>query len=253
MGDIQKRCIVVVAAIWIVWFTACTTGFAFDYFDTPINYWSKEHSAKEKVKRPHTHAKKKSESFNWATHMDPNNDDFFREGDYLPPKAFMEVSRRPTDRNIELWFKYIEKKNALHEQLQQNIEAFVRKTSLKESTKETLILEAVNKIVAKASKIDPRRFRLRFYFDINCPHCKKMIKEIVTVYNMGIHVEGIRVDQQSGHLGLPFAVRRSKPEELKKNNIKSVPFVIVADMDKKRLLRFSGFQTSSELVANITR
>ena len=99
------------------------------YFDGPVNYWSKD--AKAQVdpapKQEVTNSKpeiakrddaantitKEKEEFQWTKYLDPNNKDFFREGDYTPPEPFMELVRNPTDQNIRMWFAYMDRKNEL--------------------------------------------------------------------------------------------------------------------------------------------
>jgi len=84
-----------------------------DFFSAPIDYFG------EKQKQP-----KPQSSFNWSETMDIGSDEFFREGNYLPPAAFMEVARRPTHENISKWLQYQRKKQNLTHRINREIERY---------------------------------------------------------------------------------------------------------------------------------
>ena len=75
-----------------------TSASAFEFFESGIDYWSKPEAV-----RPATAPSSKSavpptsSQFDWNRQLDPKNDEFFREGDYVPPAPFLALVRNPSD------------------------------------------------------------------------------------------------------------------------------------------------------------
>ncbi len=107
------------------------------FYEKPIDYFQ---DAKELPQAEST--------FDWREVMDINSDEYFREGDYLPPAAFMEVARRPTEKNIQNWLTYQEHKQELTNKLNQRINRYVKK-------KNSFAL----KIIAKKAEIKSKKMR----------------------------------------------------------------------------------------------
>ena len=101
------------------------------FFDGTIDYWRQaevvEPQMAQRPEAPVPDAAKKP--FPWANYLDPMNKEFFREGDYTPPEPFMEIVRDPSDRNLRMWFTYIEKKNALGERLARRVQEYLQANS----------------------------------------------------------------------------------------------------------------------------
>ena len=98
----------------------------------------------------------------------------------------MEVAKNPTDKNISMWFKYLEIKNKLATRLQSRMAEYLAKkpgVKIPEATKRGL--EIKRKSIAK---VDAKRFRVRMYFESTCPHCKKMMTTLKSLQEQGYFV-----------------------------------------------------------------
>ncbi len=143
----------------------------FQYFEREIDYWNTKKDPVKTEQAPAVLLKKPepSSTFDWKKHLDPKNPEFFKEGDYTPPDAFMEIARNPTDENLKMWFSYIDKKNQLAVRLQERMSEFLAKEgkNLEPAAKESLQAQ-----VRSVPRIPPeaKRYRFRLYFDSACPH-----------------------------------------------------------------------------------
>ena len=82
----------------------------FNYFDNEIDYW--KHSVSNNVKSDKSQNPNKPEKseFDWSKHLNPKNDEFFKEGNHIPPAAFMELARNPTDQISKTGFYSLKRK-----------------------------------------------------------------------------------------------------------------------------------------------
>lgn len=256
MVDIIRTLFMVIIAAFLL---KSSASFAedFTYFDSKIDYWNKPPLAKSKkltkqrIKSEKT--AKDEKSFNWDKYLDPKNKEFFKEGDYTPPEPFMELIRRPTDENLQLWFKYQDKKNKLMQRLRSKMETYLLTNKSKLDKK--AIKEFENKIedlAAKQTHQDSKRYRFRFYFDSNCPHCQKMFKTMTQLQSMGFFVEAKQLDNNKAYRAkFPFPVVKASKNELKKFKIKTVPFLLIGDMKEKVVLTLAGYQTVNSIFKQI--
>ena len=239
----------------------------FQYFDGSINYWGKESKVEgESVLKPDvTKSKpeipkkeddaititKEKEDFQWNKYMDPNNKDFFREGDYTPPEPFMELVRNPSDQNIRMWFAYMERKNELANRLAKRMEEYAQKSGA------AMAKEAKEKIVQATKQIptpadDFERFRFRMYFDSKCPHCKRMFETLNDLQDRGYFVEARQVDSGSlDQIKSHVPVVAATGGELKQYNVTAVPLLLIGDLKNKKVYRQSGFMTPEQILAQI--
>ena len=225
----------------------CSSARAIDFFETPINWDDQKQEAPKKI----VEKEEPKDSFDWKNYLDPKNNpkEFFKEGDYVPPRPFMELATNPNDENIRNWFKYIEKKNELSERLNLRIKEYLaRNTTLPEPSRQSLSKSAQELPVSEPDSSD---YRFRFYFDSHCPHCKRMFGTMRELQSEGYYVEVVQVDNDRKHLNeYPFPVRPATKEELKAHNISSVPFVLVADLKAKVLLPpIRGYQSIQNVKA----
>ena len=223
----------------------------FQYFDGSINYWGKESKvegesvpkpdvAKSKLEIPKKEdaanaITKEKEEFQWNKYMDPNNKDFFREGDYTPPEPFMELVRNPTDQNIRMWFAYMERKNELANRLGKRMEEYAQANvaAIPKEAKEKIV-QATRQIPTPAD--DFERFRFRMYFDSQCPHCKRMFETLNDLQDRGYFVEARQVDsgpldQIRSHVPMVTAAAG----ELKQYNVTVVPLLLIGDLKNKKV------------------
>ena len=150
----------------------------------------------------------------------------------------MEVAKNPTDQNISLWFKYIEIKNKLASRLQQKVSDYLLK-----SRKMAPLTTQRGMNLQNKAKSNPSRFRVRMYFDSTCPHCEKMMDTLLSLQKEGYFVEALQIDNKPLDM-FPIVAKRANPQDIRKHNIKEVPFTIVADLKNKVLSGpITGFQS----------
>lgn len=220
----------------------------FDYFKNEINYWGKEEnksSGKKSISSEQKLNPEKKDKFDWDKHLNPENDEFFKEGNYLPPAAFMEVTRNPSDENIKNWFKLVGLKNELSTRLQKRMAEYSGPTVGGTQEDQVALLQA-KRDIPQAAAPDHNKYRFRLYVDSKCPHCKRMLSTMEELQNKGFFVELKQVDD--GPLtqlapGLP--IERASQGELNAKDIHSVPVLFVGDMDKKVVYRIAGYQSTS--------
>ncbi|MGE0172449.1 MAG: TlpA family protein disulfide reductase [Oligoflexales bacterium] len=231
---------------------------AFTYFESEIDYWRVKptegdgKTAKmgkgEKKDKPSSTV---SPPFDWKKHTDPKNDEFFREGDYIPPAPFMELVRNPSDENMKNWFQYIGKRNELSQRLSQRMQEYVaqRGSSLDASTR--IIAQAQSDEI-NPSQPDYSRYKFRLYFHSSCPHCKRMMQSMTELGSQGYFVEIVQIDNdRKATQGLPFPVRSADPGELESKGIKSWPVLLVGDLQKKIVYRINGYQPTGKILNSI--
>ena len=219
---------------------------SFDYFESKIDFWEdlnqehpkkpekrpKEDLATGQVNKSQDKKSQQKKSFDWDAYLDPENDEFFKEGDYLPPAPFMEVARRPTDENIRLWFQYLEQKNQLSQRLQKKLAQFAQPQE-----------EA-------PSRVDPKDWRIVYYFDSRCQFCNKMFSTIYDLQSQGFFVEARQVDDQPV-LGLKIVFDRASRAELLDLNIDAVPVLLAEHRRTGTKKRFQGFQTTQTILEKL--
>lgn len=233
--------------------------YAFDFFDSDIDYWNESkrihqstpHTAKKTpIKNENESEENKKSSFDWKKQLNPKNDEFFKEGDYTPPAAFMELARNPSDKNIKNWFSLVEKKNLLSQRLGQRIAEYVRKNK-KLKPDEEVNLKNTKKELPRSND-DYKRFRFRMYFESSCPHCKRMFQTMKELQEMGYFVELKQIDDnQKVRRMLPFSVTRASKEELKNKKINSWPVLFVGDLKKKVVYRLNGYRSTTDVISAI--
>jgi hypothetical protein len=240
---------------------------AMDYFDSQIDYWNENQTTKSPIiiepkgKDENKDSVNSKTTFPWKQYMDPKNKEFFKEGDYTPPEPFMEVARSPTDENIKNWFEFMHQKNLIAARLNDRIQEYMKNNSDKTSIAKNNIESLPTKVNIKnpsipqkpsaAVNIDPERFRLRMYFDSNCPHCRKMFGVLSKLQERGLKIEALQVDSgqvPSDEMIVP--ILKANPMELKKHGIKGVPFLLIADTKRQALLPpIEGYHEYEEVIA----
>jgi thiol-disulfide isomerase/thioredoxin len=242
--------------IHIVWFVVVLVfspvAFGFDYFNNTIDYWQEKQAIKAPKKPdPKPQAKEQpaqpKAGFDWSKHMDPKNDEFFKEGDHTPPAPFMELARNPTDENIKRWFTMIDLKNQMMERMHVSMANYLQKNQMKLNTEEKdLIAQNTQKMAPQ--NIDVKRFRFRLYFESSCPHCHHMMATMKDLQDLGYYGELRQVDKNKPNFPLPFAAAQASPEELKSREITSWPVLFIADTGKKLIYRVNGYQTTEQVL-----
>jgi thiol-disulfide isomerase/thioredoxin len=234
-----------------------SNSYAFEYFDREIDYWKEAkppplEPKKEEVKLPQVKENQppKNERFDWAKYKDPNNPEFFKEGDHTPPEPFMELARDPSDENIRQWFALIESKNELMGNLSKRMMEFSAKHQSSLNTEERgLIAQKESRL--QVSAVDYKRFRFRLYFDSVCPHCKDMMGTMVQLQEQGFYVEVKQIDKKRPDYQVPFPIAPATPEELKEKKISAWPVLFVADTQKKLVYRINGYLSSHDVLKTL--
>ena len=189
---------------------------------------------------------KSETNFSWEPYLDPKNNEFFREGDYLPPAPLMEIARDPSDKNIEKWFSYIEKKNYLSERLSKRLSEYVQKRQ------GGVVSDGRPELQRK--EVDQRRFKFRLYFDFGCPHCRKMLQVMRELQGRGFMVEAKEIGGEGSDGGKKLAgtyAGLATEEEIRKFGIRSVPLLLAFDEGKKLVYRIQGYRNENEILENL--
>lgn len=193
--------------------------------------------------------KTKGKSFNWDKYLNPKHDEFFKEGNYSPPAPFMELARNPNDQNIKNWISYNKKKNELNTRLQRRMKEYLSKNahSISEYPKTVALFNSKKRDFIP--KFDPARFRVRMYFSSTCPHCKRMFKTLEELQAQGIFVEAHQTDDKLFRPQYSLPTVKASKEDIKKHQISSVPFTLIADLKKKVLYPpVRGFQDTNQII-----
>ncbi len=189
-----------------------------------------------------------NKSFSWEKHLDPNNEEFYKEGNHKPPAPFIEVAKNPSDRNISLWLRYLDTKSKLAKRLQSRINEYISKNNnLRKIPPKTL--EGLKYKQNALNTKDYNRFRLRMYFESTCPHCKRMMQTLYSLQKKGLYVEAMQLNKGSLYkANFPLKISHANPEDVKKHNITSVPFVLIADLKSKVISEpIKGYQTPTQI------
>ena len=231
--------------------TAKSMATELQYFDKKIDFWGDSISKKEPTTLLLLEQPKNKSEFPWKTYLDPKNKEFFKEGDYKPPEPFMEIARNPSDDNIKQWFDFMKKKNELAARLQIKMQEYLLKTGgVVASPSSEPRIKAAPKNENQSSTVDSARFRIRMYFDSNCPHCKRMFTVLDRFRSEGFQVEVFQVD--GGNVPVEassFTVVKSNLTELKFRGGNAIPFLVIADLKKKALLQgIHGYHDFDEIL-----
>ena len=238
-------------AIVLVLVAFATPLRAFDYFNGDIDYWN-ESRPTNKQDPPPPKKKETDRKFDWSKYTDPKNDEFFQEGNYKPPKPFMELARNPNDENIKKWFAVVEAKNRLMSRLQRQLTLYLEKEGKTLKPEHRAVLEKkLDEIAPK--QIDVKRFRFRLYFDSQCPHCKNMMQTAHELQAMGYYVEVRQIDRAKPAFAVPFPIVWATPEEVKAKKINSWPVLFVADTSKQLVYRLQGYQPTKTVLGKLSQ
>lgn len=229
----------------------------FYYFGSKIDYWAGKPPKGIAPSKPQAVSESKKEdaqsqpntAFPWKTYLDPKNKEFFKEGDYVPPEPFIEIVRNPTDENLKNWFAYIEKKNDLSQKLQIRMKEYLEKNSIALGESGRASLSAKVASLPRTNNL-AKRYRFRMYFDSHCPHCRKMFGTLQGLQSKGFFVEAKQVDSDTKGLeGLGISTSRAAPEEIQEKDIRSVPVLLIGDLETKTVYRLTGYQSEADIFA----
>ncbi|OYZ24112.1 MAG: hypothetical protein B7Y39_02620 [Bdellovibrio sp. 28-41-41] len=182
--------------------------------------------------------------FSWNEQLNVENDQFFKEGDYMPPAPLVEAMRRPTKENILNFEKWQEMRNLLLQRYELARSQYIAKSGNTAPTAEVQVLEVSEKKLGNYHYI--------FYFESTCPSCHAMFQTINQMVQRGVYVEAIRVDKGDGEvkgLNLPWSF--AKPEELKKLNLKAVPVLVAIDEKTQKAYQMTGRKSIKEILKAI--
>ena len=227
-------------------------SFAISYFDSDIHYWKKETKqySKKKVEGKKSPIAPKKEQFSWNEYLNPQKDKFFEEGNYSPPKPYLELIRNPTDENIKNWFKIIDTKNKLLSRLQNRVQEYSSKNKkFAHGAK-----NKIEKLESFKSRPNIERFHFRLYIDSKCPHCERMLETMKLLQKDGYYVEVKQIDNDyKATQGIPLNITPANKEDLHKKDIQSVPVLFVGDLNKKQVFRVQGYRDYHEIFEIIKR
>lgn len=216
------------------------------FFDDDINFWN-EKKEKKQVHQPSS----KKEKFDWSKYKNIENDEFFKEGNHIPPKPFMEVARRPTEENIKNWLDYIRMKNDVQARFQKALAKYREKVSLSPESSQMLTQKSRSLV---QTNLPQKNITITTYFLTTCPACKRMFKTLDELQKMGVYVEAIQVDSDKKlkfGVSVPIYKINKKEKEGIINSGIGVPYSIVRV--GKRAIPVNGFQTVKSLFETLNK
>ncbi len=216
------------------------------FFDNDINFWNE----KKEKKQVHQSSNKK-EKFDWSKYKNIENDEFFKEGNHIPPKPFMEVARRPTEENIKNWLDYIRMKNDVQARFQKALAKYREKVSLSPESSQMLTQKSRSLV---QTNLPQKNITITTYFLTTCPACKRMFKTLEELQKMGVYVEAIQVDSDKKlkfGVSVPIYKINTKEKEGIINSGIGVPYSIVRV--GKRAIPVNGFQTVKSLFETLNK
>lgn len=234
------------------------------FFDKKIDYWKKKTKRKPTViisdieiidsEDEKKQDRKKNKKFSWNKYLNKENDEFFKEGNYLPPAPFMEVARRPTEENIKNYFSYIKMKNKLSRDLQIAIANYQKKYSKELSPESKQYLSSKSHELSPKIDYSNQEISISTYFLTTCSACKKMFRTLKILQSQGIYVETIQIDIENPRKsGVSVPVRDATEKEIK--GLKSaglvVPFSIIRTKDDSFTL--TGYQSTQSIHREISK
>ncbi len=216
------------------------------FFDDDINFWN-EKKEKKQVHQPSN----KKEKFDWSKYKNIETDEFFKEGNHIPPKPFMEVARRPTEENIKNWLDYIRMKNDVQARLQRALAKYREKVSLSPESSQMLTQKSRSLV---QTNLPQKNITITTYFLTTCPACKRMFKTLEELQKMGVYVEAIQVDSDKKlkfGVSVPIYKINKKEKEGIINSGIGVPYSIVRV--GKKAIPVNGFQTVKSLFETLNK
>jgi len=216
-----------------------------NHFGSPIDYWGVESPAQQtsaESTKSTNHPNKnlsKTHDDQWKEILDPNNDEFYREGNHIPPKAMLEAVKKPTTENI--------KKFLAHKKLkEEKFRIFAKKVLEQEQREIQGLFVETPKNTTKLKH--PQSFKMRVYYSTNCPYCKKYLPEIEPLNKNGIDIEFVKMNPGAKDI-INFPKMRDATEvELKKISRFGVPYTVIADLNKRKTYSIKGFKTKSQVI-----
>ncbi len=216
-----------------------------NFFNSEIDFWSNQKSKKTKV------VNKSKKEFDWEKYKNVENDEFFKEGNHIPPKPFMEVARRPTESNIKNWLEYIQNKNDIQRRFLTALRKY--KSSMNLEPKAIQVLEQKETQLLPVP-LTQKKISVTTYFLTTCPACKRMFKTLEALQKKGVYVEAIQIDSDKEmKRGVSVPVYKANKKE-KDGLIKAgigVPYSIVRIGNKAFPL--SGYHTVSSILSVVNK
>ena len=198
----------------------------------------------EKTFSDKTQNETKKKPFSWNDQLNIENDQFFKEGDYMPPAPLVEALRRPTKENIMNYEKWQEMRNVLLQRYEVARSQYMGKSGNPAPIADAPVLEV--------SERDLEKFHYIFYFESTCPSCHAMFQTINEMVQRGVYVEAVRVDKGDGEVkGLDLPWNFAKPEELKKLNLKAVPVLVAIEEKTQKAYQMTGRKSIKEILQAI--
>ncbi len=218
------------------------------YFDDGVSFWGKEEKKTLVETKEVTTEKKEGDKFNWNKYLDIKNDEFFKEGNHLPPAPLMEATRNPTEKNIENFEKWVQLRN---EARQRFIKAFAdyKKKNLNVSDEQIAFVNNRLEQVPELN-VDNAKYAFTMYYDSNCPHCKRMVHTFKELNARGFftivkQVDNGRIKDDLSPLVIVQASKSEVQSLIKKG--KGTPTTVVSTKDGKTY-SISGYHPTNQLL-----
>lgn len=236
--------------ILIFFISIIEVGAEINFFDKDINYWiqKKEKNKASKIQSK-TKVKKDKNGFNWAKYKNVEDDEFFKEGNHIPPAPFMEVARRPTKENIKNWLEYISMKNKMQARFLKELRKYQKKKILPPESIRFLNAQSAKMTFVSDSLSD---VNITTYFLTTCPACKKMFNTLSDLKRLGIYVEAVQIDYKKRlkhTVNVPvYLAKKEEAKGLIDAGI-GVPYSILRI--GKKAITLTGYQSSNGIMKKI--
>ena len=231
-------------------FTLFATSFSF--YETDIDYWP-EKAKVEEVQRTEEKKiveeksnKEEMNRFDWEKVSDPDNDEFYRQGDHMPPAALVEAMKNPSDQNLKRYFDLKEKRERKLQEFTQRSEKYRLKKLEKALSKMEKV--QVNKNKFYNAREIRSKYKIRMYYDSNCPHCKRMYQNLITLQKDGFSVDAIQIDKG------PNSFSKIKSRRLRDGEGKLVglyqggtPYTLILNSKTNKVSSLRGYVSLSKL------
>ena len=232
------------------------------YFDSEIDYWNEpkeKQPEKSPIKSPrNSHRKKVNQKLNKTLPINNNSannkstDNNYTSDNHVKPEYPERFLKTQADENYTIWLNYINKRDQLLIRMKAGLEKYLEDNKSKINNKaKALFKEEINRLAARKS-INTKRYKFWFYFSSNCPECKRMFGTLRKLRQLGYYVEARLISNKKNlRIKLPFPFIRANKDELKKYNIKSVPILLINDLNKKAIFTLTGYQTVKTIIRQI--
>lgn len=224
-----------------------------EFFKNDVSFWEEKQRAKNPKKKTITRPKQENKRFHWDKYLNIKNDEFFKEGNHLPPAPLMEATRNPTKKNIENFEKWVNLRNEARKRFIKAYADYKKKTVNIPDEQVAFINNRLAQI--PEINVDNAKYSFTMYYDSNCPHCKKMVHTFKELNARGFNtiikqVDRGRIKDDISPLVIVPASKNEIKSLIKKG--KGTPTTVVSTKDG-RTYSVSGYYPTNQLLSILSK